>query len=195
MTKWPFGHLPQSSGKCHRVTICAVDNGRRTGWVSRSAPSFLGQKEIREHVQKTQPSPRARAKTKPNADKLIWNLLAASSRREGEIDDGLAEAWMNAHPAYRQTVQAWLDGAEDIGLPQTSPGDGATNSTPSPSRLMSQSGTERQRRYRDRREMRSLDLPESTYTELKRLCEARELSLDGGIRWLLSLPRGALKTG
>lgn len=135
-------------------------------------------------------SSRAQVKIKPNVDKIIWNFLAASSRREGEIDDGLAEAWMNAHPAYRQTVRAWLDGAEDIGLPQTSPGDGTTNSTPPPTPLMSQSGAERQRRYRDRREMRSLDLPESTYLELKRLCEARELSIDGAIQWLLSLPRG-----
>ncbi len=120
-------------------------------------------------------------------EKIVLRFLRATSIVEGEIDELRADAWMATHPQHRAVVQAWLDGDDEQFQDITSPGEeAAAKCSIRLPRPKAQSAAERQKRYRERLSIRSLDLPEATYVALRRICDARGMSIDEAIRWLLS---------
>ena len=146
------------------------------------------------------------------SDDVVFAFLSAACVEEGEIDDALADPWISGHPEHRVAVideffggttsipsnPAPVETPEGLALgaslgDEDKPSERHHQLRANPARRPKMAGkrptpftsVERQRHYSERHALRSLDIPEATYLELKRVGDSQDMSLDQTIRWLL----------
>lgn len=118
---------------------------------------------------------------KPNrlleGDDIILAFLRAACI-DDQVDDDKAQRWIAAHPEYRTEALEFL-GVEQPIVPDALPTDVKS--------IGPLSQAERQRRYRERRDMRSVDVTAENHALLVRLCADKNRSLNEVLRELLTL--------